>query len=429
MVQDSHNPREVSATRVYIRAVVDIVRSLTGLGLLSLPGAVAIFVQAERDLYISLVCSVLVLVASGYCFYAVGAVCERTDTHGYCDAWRATGLPSTWFPRVAMTLTTWACGVAHFVMLGDVMPSLLSRCAWYLPEIAQWLVTRSCCIAAASIAMYPVVMRHDLSRIMHAGWLNNLASAYVVVALLIRSADGSYGAAAAQGDPLQSAPADAAACPYGNMPALRLMVLVSQLSAAFMAHPVSAPIRRKLSELASDGQMEDESRTWALVVAAGFAGGGLVNIGSMALGYSLFGAASTGNLLQSFHKDDPLGLLGQVLVAVAAAACFPLVFRPQQGAVLAALDVSGRALWRLRLVTAGQLAANAAPAMLVHDLGLVHTLTGALLGSVLIFIAPAMMDILSERRGCCRTWVDVSVALFGLFAMASGCIACYAAYA
>jgi len=178
---------------------------------------------------------------------------------------------------------------------------------------------------------------------------------------------------------------------------LNFFVLVSMLATAFLAHYNAPKMYKELAE-PTDGSSKVGQFN---MVCAGAFGLAAVLCGSiMSAGYLTFGGASQGLILNNYATADSLAFVARIGIALSIIFSYPLNFVGLREGVLSLINMSDKAgrtdvhviSTLLLLVTV-----NGA-ALFVKNLGLVVSLGGAILGSALVYIYPALMSIVHNRR-------------------------------
>lgn len=110
-----------------------------------------------------------------------------------------------------------------------------------------------------------------------------------------------------------------------------------------------------------------------------------------AFGFLTFGGASSGYILNNYHTTDRLATVARVAVASSLVFSYPLCFvglrdgiRELRGSKPG--ETKNRTRW-----TVGLLAGVTAASLKLTDLGFVNSFGGALIGSGIVFVFPALM--------------------------------------
>jgi len=146
-------------------------------------------------------------------------------------------------------------------------------------------------------------------------------------------------------------------------------------------------------------------------------------------GFLTFGSASQGLILNSYATADPLAFLARLGIGMSIIFSYPLNFVGLREGILSGLgktEEGKKTSVHVGLTLALMVLMNGA-ALFVKDLGLVVGLGGAILGSALVYIFPALMAI-GEKAGAIPTKAEKAAnwALTGLgvFFAALGAVMC-----
>jgi len=175
-----------------------------------------------------------------------------------------------------------------------------------------------------------------------------------------------------------------------------ITVLFSILSTAFLAH-YNAPLFFEQLAPGPDGK---RGSRFTLVSVLGFSAAGLIMSVVMAGGFLTFGTSSSGLILNNYCASDGLAEFARVAIGLSLITAYPLVFFSLRKLVVGFLGSRGDELSTSRplLLNVLLLALVTAIALNLHDLGKVATFAGALFGSFLIYIAPAIMALRAKQR-------------------------------
>ena len=205
---------------------------------------------------------------------------------------------------------------------------------------------------------------------------------YTVVFIVVRALDGSYGEAGAFiVDDVIAKPAFSKASLF-NVD-FTTLVLMSNLGLAYIAHYNAPTYYREMRNKADFKKM----------VAISFAILTAVYATVMAAGYSTFGDICEGNILLNYHPGDVLSTLGRVATGVSILFGFPLAFC---GIREGTMGIADRFNWQTVLKNRTALIAVLLSfvtyiAIAVPDISLIVGVTGAAMGSTIVYILPALM--------------------------------------
>lgn len=110
--------------------IFNLVKSIVGAGVLSLPAGIAAYGNAPSAIYPAIAFISLIGMASAYGFSLIGRVCAITGGQTYRDAWsKSVGEHSSWIPAVTCTFKTCFAILSYSMILADTIQSLVRGCA------------------------------------------------------------------------------------------------------------------------------------------------------------------------------------------------------------------------------------------------------------------------------------------------------------
>ena len=362
-------------------SVFNLVNNVAGAGILTLPAGMARGTGVVPSLLICICLGVL----SSHSFNLIGESCRLTGARDFKTLWERSLSPSSsWIVDAVIATMCLACSVIYAGILGDVFSPFLSG----LSGIPASLVGRGPCILAITASvLFPLSLLKDLSALAFTSILGFASVVYTVVFLVVRALDGSYAGAAARflADK-KVLPPNFSTHSMGNVDFTSL-VLASNLGLAYIAHYNAPAYYRDMSDRRQFSRMV--SYSFAILTA--------LYAVTMLAGYYTFGAACAGNVLLNYHPDDKLALLGRLATGFSILFGFPLAFIGLSSSLLGILSKNkavsgfvnsgvGRPLFMATL-----LAMVSSVAVAVPDIGAVVGITGALMGSLIVYIIPAIL--------------------------------------
>lgn len=313
-----------------------------------------------------------------------------------------------------------AC-VIYSGILGDVFTPLLQQAG--LPD--QWNGRTTNILAITSLVLLPLSLIKDLSALAFTSVLGFSAIIYTVLFVVIRALDGSYtlGSGKFAMDGLLLAQPSFQRTTLWNMD-FNSLVLASNLGLAYIAHYNGPNFYRSLENRNSKRFRKMVNISFAILV--------LLYVTTMVAGYSTFGDVCQGNLLLNYHPDDILSTLGRLATGFSILFGFPLVTcgaREAVAGVAASLGFQGLGSEQNHFVLVfGILSVVTLISCTVTDVSLVVGLTGALLGSFIVYVCPPFIYTkavaLAKGEGSPEhraSKINMAFVPFGLFVAAMGC--------
>mmetsp|Transcript_104182 Transcript_104182/g.335994 ORF Transcript_104182/g.335994 Transcript_104182/m.335994 type:complete len:496 (+) Transcript_104182:69-1556(+) len=360
-------------------SVANITKSLLGIGMLTLPHALADGTPAV-GVGMLLLCGSL----SAFSFFMLGYCAHLTGAATLPQLWDATvGAGSAALVEAMIVLDTMLSCVAFTLLIGDYMSKSV---AGLLPGLPAALRSRSALVMLIGLGLLlPLCMVRRLSLLRFSSIAGLFCTLYVFLYVVCDFAwfsvvdDGELAPAAAPS--LQLRPGGLLRC-------------TAIFSVAFMSH-CNAP------SFYADLQDRSPSR-FAFVSGVAFGTAFLVYAAFGLSGLGRFGSEVPGNALSAYPLSTPV-LLMWLGMAFCVTASFPLVFGALWGSVLRlAGRACGRPLdqggaWNRVAAGAVVLAISVAGAVL-KDLSVVVSLCGALSGTALSLVFPGLIMLNMKRR-------------------------------
>lgn len=360
--------------------IFNLVKSIVGAGVLSLPAGIAAFGNAPSAVLPAMALIIIIGAFSAYGFSLIGRVCASTSATSYREAWDKTvGQSTSWITAFSSTFSCFFANLAYSMILTDTFQNLLSSVG-----IA---VSREKSLFGVTMLILPLCLLKDLSSLAPFSLLGIMGMMYTAVAMGVRYFGGSY--AVPNGEFLDGG-ASVAQPSFGTKGAMSVLsassfILISMLSTSYMAH-FNAP--KFYIELKNN-----TIKRFNLVVTSSFA----ISIGIFCivatLGFLTFGSVSNGLILNNYSNKDTIMSLSRVAVALSIVFSYPLVFVGTRDGLLDLANVSSEKRTNVLLdkVTTVTLASITAAALVVSDLSFVLSFAGATLGNALIYVMPALM--------------------------------------
>ncbi len=371
-------------------SVFNLANNVAGAGILTLAAG-----KATGTGWIPSIAICLALAAvSSHTFSLVGKSCELTGLNSFKDLWGyAFGSSETaWVVDTMVFVQCFFVSIIYTGLLGDVFSALLRGTL----GIQEWWTSRtSIILLAASSILFPLNMIRDLSSLAFTSILGLIAVLYTVGFIVVRALDGSYsiggngdiGKFIAEGI-LPKIPSFAKSSLW-NVD-LNSLVLTSNLGLAFIAHYNAPSYWKSLGRSASSKKFGIIARRAYLILAA-------IYTTTMVAGYATFGDVSMGNILLNYSSSDLLATLGRLATGFSIIFGFPLIsngcregFKNSSAALGLFGGAASDSKHHVRLVLS-LLVVTTTLAIVANDIGMVAGLTGALMGSPLVYICPTLL--------------------------------------
>ena len=389
-------PSVPAGTATVSASTINLSKNIVGAGVLALASGVAAFSASPIAIVPAMALLLFLGGVSFYTFMLIARVGQEMGTATYKDTWaKIFGSQLSIIPALTIAFKTYVGGLSYTIILGDSFASIASLVG--APTLLRnsnfWVCTLS------AFVLLPLSLLRDLSSLAVGSVIGTAGTLYTALFIWLRKLDGSYAAGGAFHSAIAAAAqprflAASAARPLLNPSAF---VLVSMLSTAFLAH-YNAP--KYFNELAvpTDGSTKQQAFTRVCAQAFGLAA--LLMGSIMAGGYLTFGGASQGLILNNYATSDPLAGLARLGIALSIIFSYPLNMTGLREGILAMFGqkaAGAKATVHVLLTLALVLILNGS-SLFIKDLGLIVGLGGAILGSALVYIFPALMAI-GETKG------------------------------
>lgn len=314
-----------TGTATISNEILNLVKGIVGVGVLSLPAGIAHFGNHPTALVPALVLIMSMGVLSGYGFAIIGKVCHYTGATSYKDAWAKSIRPQTaWIPALSSTCKTFLACLALSMVLGDTFVGLFQ-----LPAAMRTTVL----VTMTTAILLPLCWMKNLSALSPFSLLGILGMVFTGLAMTKRYFDQSY--VGPNGLYFQQISSHLQPN-FGNDGYLsvfqpRALILLCMLSTAYMAH-FNAP--KFYNEL-----YNNTLPRFYTVVASSF-GISILMIGFItAIGFLTFGNAASGLVLNNYSPNDVWMSTSRIAVAMALIFSYPLAFQGCRDGVIDVLQL------------------------------------------------------------------------------------------
>jgi len=364
--------------------VFNLIKSIVGAGVLSLPAGVVAFGNAPSAMIPASVLITLMGVISAYTFGLIGRVCRKTNTMSYADAWDATvGKSTSFIIAFSCFIDCWFGNLSYSMILADTVTNLLATVGIAATRTQSLL-------GVTGIVLLPLCLMKNLASLAPFSLVGIIGMLYTTMAMAIRYFGGTYALPNGQFLKTVAAPVFGSA---GASAALspQSLILTSMLANAYIAH-FNAP--KFLAELKNNTMGR-----FSQVIGWSFGSSIALYCIITALGFLTFGAACDGLILNNYSTQDILMSFARVAVALSVTGSYPLLFDGTRDGLLDLFKVpkEKRTNSLFNKLTIGVLAGTTLVASKLTDLGLVASVGGATFGTALVFIYPTIMFLKSQK--------------------------------
>jgi len=359
----------------------NLVKSIVGSGVLSLPAGISAFGNAPSAMIPATLLIATIGCFSAYGFSLIGRVCSYTGSTSYREAWeRSIGERTSIIPAASSTIMTAFATFSYSLILADTFRSLFAT-------VGLNLSRSNTLLSITSLIILPLCLLKNLAALAPFSLLGIIGMIYTAFAMAIRYFTGAYslpGGALVSGVPATFQPS------FGERGAMGVLspnsfILICMLSTAYMSHFNAAKFYNELKNSTIKRYNTLVSISFTISVA-------IFSVIS-ALGFLTFGSGCSSLILNNYNNKDILISFARVAVAVSLIFSYPLAFAGFRDGVLdlAQVPVNKRSNSLQNKVSVVLLSAVTSLALVVKDLSFVSSFGGATVGNALIYLYPALM--------------------------------------
>jgi len=360
--------------------VFNLVKSIVGAGVLSLPAGIAAFGNAPSALIPATLLTTVIGAISAYTFMLIARVCKMTGATSYSDAWDKTrGAKTAWIIALSSALDCFMGNLSYSMILADSIKDLLSTLSITTTR------TRSL-IGVTTLVLLPLCLVKNLASLAPFSLLGIIGMAYTSFAIGIRYFGGAY----ATGGRFLPDIAPSFQPQFGTVGSSGVLsanslILVCMLSTAYIAH-FNAP--RFFRELKDNTMLR-----FGKVTGISFGISTAIYAIVSALAFLTFGANCDGLILNNYSTKDLMISVSRFCVAISLIFSYPLLFVGTRDGTLDLLNIpeEKRTTSLLNNTTFALLGITTALAWKLTDLSFVSSISGAVFGTALIFVFPSLM--------------------------------------
>lgn len=322
---------------------------------------------------------------SAYSFYSIGRLSKQEDAASIGETWESTVSPSSsWVVDLSCFVTPIGAALSFSIILGDILSSVLKTLG-----LKGILASRHVSILCLTLsALYPLCSLASLAALAPMSIIGVLSSMMTCIFLGYRCLGGAYSPGGAL---LKSVP-EVYAPSFGvkgmQLLSPSILILCAMAGTGYMCH-FAAPEVQKSLENNTDARFKK-------LTGIGFGVTAILSVLFTAFGFLTFGGASSGLVLNNYSTQDAGATFCRVLTAVSLIGSYPIVFAGARNAWFALAHKGKEVTDKLRSKTTKiMLSIVTATALILEDSGFVVSLNGAIMGSAIIYVFPALMFLKS----------------------------------
>jgi amino acid permease len=371
-----------------------LVKACVGSGVLALPAGVA----AIGDVSAALVPASMVMFVLGglsaYSFYMIGRISrlqgsETTKSIG--AAWEdEVGANSSWIVSLSTFLTPLGAALTYSIILGDIL-SALAQSAGMTGILAK---RQTSILGVTTAVLYPLCHLKSLAALAPISIIGVVGMMLTSLFMVARAIPGGpY--CVASGGAFLSTLSPALQPSFGiignNAYSSSILILISMAATSFLVHFSAQDFY--------DGLKDTSMKRFGTLTGLGFGITVLMNILVMASGFCTFGGNCQGMILNNYSAKDIGATLCRMIVTISLIGSYPIFVRAVKSSFFE-LTMKGKEISEStnKKVTNLLLGGLTAAALVLKDAGVMVSLTGALLGSAIIYSFPSFIYLKLTKR-------------------------------
>ena len=378
-------------------AIFNLIKGCVGSGVLSLPAGVAALGDVSGALIPATALVLLCGVVSAYSFHLLGRLTAVANAEDGDDdvavtsigqIWdREVGPSSSWLVTLAVLLTCSGTLLSYSILLGDIFSSFAQTAG-----LTGVLATRRFNVAAiAVLGIYPMCTLRDLAALTPVSMSGVVGIFVTCVVMMLRAMPG--GPYSPTGKYFGSVPVELR--PSFGVTGMKspgnLLVLSSMTATAYLVHVSGPDFYQNLKSTSV--------REFTKLSSVGFGATALISAFMMGVGFLTFGGATKGNVLNNYSALDGGATLCRLLLGVSLLGSYGFLGNACKKAYYQLCHKGEEITDRLHYNTSRAMVAGlTCLALLIKDAGFVVSLTGAVLGSALIYMIPPFLWLRSTKR-------------------------------
>ncbi|CAE8617501.1 unnamed protein product [Polarella glacialis] len=365
---------------------VNLMKNIIGATVLSLASGVAACSDLPGAVAPGCFLVVLCGAALGYTFALVARNCELLGVRSYRESWEKTLGPKTaWLVSICSLIMAGSGCLQYIMVLSEAGSSLAA-----LAGLPSLLATRSgAMLAIVGTILLPMSFLDNLNQLKFTSVAGIFGVFYYVFAMFWRYITGAYAPGGQFYKLLLPAVQPSFSVTGGSMLSPPVLTLLGMLTSAYICH-YNAP---KYYQELKDRSM----RRFYLTVLLGFGGSTLIYLVGFTSSFLTFGGHSSSFIFNNYASTDGLFVAARAIMSFVIICTYPLLFVGLCQGALELLPggpgVGAEAQKRKRNMTFGLVAGLTAMALSTKDIGLVIALPGAVTGSMLAYVFPALIHL------------------------------------
>lgn len=300
------------------------------------------------------------------------------------------GANSSWIVSLSCFLTPLGAALTYSIILGDMLSSLAQSAG-----LTGILARRQASILGITAAvLYPLCNLSSLAALAPVSIIGVVGMMFTTLFMIFRALPGGAYCAASGGS-LLSTIAPSLQPSFGlignNAYSSSILILVSMAATSYLAHFSAQDFY--------DGLKEKTIKKFGLLTSLGFGIAALMNVLVMSAGFLTFGGNCKGMILNNYSAKDIGATISRIIVTISLIGSYP-IFMGAVKSSLFELTMKGKKVSQSlnKIVTTTLLGGLTSLALVLKDAGVMVSLSGAALGSAIIYIFPSLIYLKLTKR-------------------------------
>ena len=331
---------------------------------------------------------------SAYSFFNIGRISnlqgsDKSKSIG--EAWEdEIGADSSWIVSLSCLLTPLGAALTYSIILGDMLSSLAQSAG-----LTGILARRQTSILGITAAvLYPLCNLSSLAALAPVSMIGVIGMVFTSLFMVFRAIPGGAYCAATGGSFLSTL-APALQPSFGvignNAYSASILILVSMAATAYLAHFSAQDFY--------DGLKEKTVKKFGVLTSLGFGIAALMNVIIMSAGFLTFGGNCKGMVLNNYSAKDIGATISRMIVTISLIGSYPIFMGAVKSSFYELFMKGKKVSERMnKIVTTTLLGALTSAALVLKDAGLMVSLSGAALGSAIIYIFPSLIYLKLTKR-------------------------------
>jgi len=404
-------------------ATFSLIKSIVGTGVLALPSGLAVMSDSPAAIFPAIGLILGLGGLSAYTFYLIGRLCHANGSKDLTGIWELeVGTNSSWILSLATFTYCMGAALTYSIVLGDTFQALAAS----VGVSGVWGTRHAAILAVSLLALFPLSQLQSLTALAPVSLVGVIGTVVTCVFMATRYFDSAYrfpngaflptlaphvlpsfGARTSKGSPISS------------------LILGSMSATAFLSHFAAPDFLNLLKK--GPSRLKEYGR----LTLQAFSGVALINIAILSFGFLTFGGNSAGVILNNYSNLDVGASICRLLMAISVIGGYPFLLRACNKSLVNLLWKDGEVTVRTsQRISATILAVITGLSLLLRNAGLVVSFNGAVMGSAITYIFPALLLLKSKQGGRFERLTSPMLIVFGvLVALMGGSVSLMNAFA